>query len=363
MIPTHQCWVMFLLSFGILAQMTWRLMVKQEQRDEAAPQENITTDATAPDLSICIVNWNCSDYLRGLLTSIQAEREGLAVEVIVVDNASTDNSVSMVQTDFPEVRLIRNHFHQPIAKANNQAAALARSNLLFFLNNDTIVGPRALTSLVRFFEQHPEIAAVGPSLVFPDGKPQGTVRKTLGFRAALHRVLLLRWTRIFRAAEYEYQQVNFDLRKSAYVENLVGAALAVRRQPFASIGGWDEAFEFRLDDVDLSSRISRMGKMYYLAEAQVVHWGGIATELDESYAYRCSEYSYVHYLRKHYGVKAARIYKVFVIADMPLRIFVLALTWLVKRLFGNRERAARNYRKLAAATQFFLYALPNYWRS
>ena len=337
-------------------------MAKQEEVIQKLSKPGTVPNlAVSPDLSICIVNWNCCDYLRNLLASIQAAREDLAVEVIVVDNASTDNSTSMVEAEFNEVQLICNDRHRGVARANNQAAARSQGEFLLFLNNDTRIRPGALTKLVHFLEQHPELSAVGPSLVSPDGKPQGCVRKTLRFRALLHRLLFLRWTRLFRSAYREYQQVNFDLRHSAYVEHLVGPALLVRRQQFMSIGGWDEAFEFRMDDVDLSSRLGQVGKLYYLAEAQVIHWGGIAAELDQAYAYRSGECSYVHYIRKHFGPWRARAYKVLTSADMPLRVFILAFSWLV-RLFGARERAAHSYRKLAAASRF-LRELPQYWRS
>ena len=315
------------------------------------------------DLSICIVNWNCRDYLRALLISIESERDKLSIEVIVVDNASTDDSAAMVRAEFPEIHLIRNDQHQGVARANNQAAARARGKLLLFLNNDTKIQDGALAALVNFFETHPEVSAVAPSLISPDGTPQGCVRKVLSFPALLHRVIFIRWTGLFRSADRKYRQVDFDLKQSAYVDHLVGAALLVPRQQFDSIGGWDEGFEFRMDDVDLSARLGRLGKMYYLAEAQVIHWGGIATELDEPYAYRCSECSYIHYLRKHCGPWKARIYKVLTTADMPLRVFILALTWLIKKLFSNRERAERNYRKLTASSHFLIYGLPHYWHS
>jgi N-acetylglucosaminyl-diphospho-decaprenol L-rhamnosyltransferase len=339
-------------------------MAKQAENIRISSSPEMVPELPAlPDLSICIVNWNCCDYLRGLLKSIQSARDALAIEVIVVDNASTDNSAAMVEAEFHEVCLLRNDRHQGVARANNQAAACAQGKLLLFLNNDTSIRPGGLSTLVHFFEQHPELSAVGPSLISPDGKLQGCVRKRLGFRALLHRVLFLRWTRLFRSAYREYQQVNFDLRRSAYVEHLVGPALLVRRQQFTSIGGWDEAFEFRMDDVDLSSRLRRFGKMYYLAEAQVLHWGGIATDLDQAYAYCHGECSYVHYIRKHCGPWAARTYKVLITADMPLRVFILVLSWLAKRLFGSRERASRNYGKLAAASHFLVRELPHYWQS
>jgi N-acetylglucosaminyl-diphospho-decaprenol L-rhamnosyltransferase len=314
-------------------------------------------------VSICIVNWNCCDYLRALLTSIESFREDLTVEVIVVENASTDGSPAMVEAEFGHVRLLRNHSHQGVAKANNQAAADANSELILFLNNDTSIRPGALAKLVHFFQKHPELSAVAPSLISPDGKPQGCVRKALPFRALFHRIMFLRWTRLFRRVERDYRQVNFDLKQSSYVEYLVGPALLVRRQQFKIVGGWDENFEFSMDDVDLSSRLSRVGQMYYLAEAQVTHWGGIATGLDQAYAYRAAECSRVYYIRKHWGPWPARGYKVLVTADMPVRVAILALSWAVKRFFGDRERAARNYAKLGAAGEFLMHELPRYWRS
>jgi N-acetylglucosaminyl-diphospho-decaprenol L-rhamnosyltransferase len=339
-------------------------MAKQEAHIRISSGPGIVPQPSAvPDLSICIVNWNCSDYLRGLLKSIRSARDDLAVEIIVVDNASTDESATMVEAEFREVRLLRNQHHQGVAKANNQAAAQARGKMLLFLNNDTRIRPGGLTTLVHFFEQHPELSAVGPSVISIDGKLQGCVRKTLRFRALLHRVWLLRWTRFFRSAYREYQQVDFDLRRSACVKHLVGPALLVRRQQFMSIGGWDEGFEFRMDDVDLATRLSRLGEMYYLADAQVLHWGGIATELDPAYAYCSGECSYVHFIRKHYGPWAARCYKLFVTADMPARVFVLAASWIVAKVSGSSDRATRNYGKLATASHFLTRELPRYWRS
>jgi N-acetylglucosaminyl-diphospho-decaprenol L-rhamnosyltransferase len=337
------------------------MSIHQEQTAVSARRRVAPDLAFAPELSICIVNWNCSDYLRHLLGSIEAGCEDVVMEIIVVDNASTDDSASMVEAEFPDVQLIRNARHQGVAAANNRAATRCHGKFLLFLNDDTRIAPGSLTTLVRFFERHPEVSAVGPSLIFPNGKRQGCVRKALTFQALLHRVLFLRWTGLFRAANREYQQLDFDLAQSGYVEHVVGAALLVRRQQFMSIGGWDETFEFHMDDVDLSSRLARFGPMYYLADAHVFHWGGIATELDRNYAYRWSECSYVHYIRKHCSRRSARIYKILITADMPLRVTILAVTWLVK-LFGKRERASRNYRKLVAASQFLLRQLPHYWR-
>ena len=318
---------------------------------------------TRPDLSICIVTWNCRDYLRALLSSIESEREKVAFEVMVVDNASTDGSASMVKMEFPEVQLICNGCHEGLAKSNNLAAQHARGELLLFLNDDTVIPSGTLPMLVQCFEQHPDVCAVMPGIVTPDGKPQETVRKTLRFRAMLHRILLLRWTRIFRSAEREFRQVNFDLKHSSYVEQVTGAAVMVRRSQFISIGGYDEGFEWGLEGLDLSVRLGRVGRSYYLAEARVIHWGGVATKLDEAFTYRGRECAHAHYLRKYCGSWAARLYKLLTTIDMPLRVTILALRWLGQKVIGAREKASRTYSRLAAAAQFLFCNLPGYWRS
>ena len=316
-----------------------------------------------PQVSICVVNWNCRQYLRQLLTSLEAAGEDPILEIIVVDNASTDDSACMVEAEFPHVQIIRNKVHEGVARANNRAAARARGALLLFLNNDTVVRPGAIAALVKFLGLHPEVALVAPKVVFPDGRIQGCVRETLHFQALLHRIWLLRWTGIFRHADREYKQIGFDHTRSTYVAQIVGPALLMRREQFFSINGWDEKFEFRMDDVDLSSRLGRLGKTYYLAEAQVIHWGGIATELDRTYAYWNAERSTIHYIRKHFGTAAARSYKILVLTDMPVRIVLLGLAVLAKLLAGRRERSARSYRKLIAAWHLVTKALPAFLKS
>jgi GT2 family glycosyltransferase len=328
----------------------------------AAAALAVATSPAVPDLSICIVNWNCRDYLKSLLQSIRAEGSNLVVEVIVVDNASTDDSAAMVTGEFPEVILIRNLSHQGVARANNQAAARARGRLLFFLNNDTLVSPGALGKLAHCLEEHPDVCVLGPRLMAPDGKAEPSVRGPLTFRALLHRVSFLSWLRSFRSADRLYRKTDRDLQRSGYVEHVVGPALLLRTEQFVSIGGWDETFEFRMDEVDLALRLAGVGRAYYLGDAVVIHWGGIAARLDEAYSYRCAECSYVHFIRKYYGLRRARIYKLLITADIPLRVVSLALKWMRRRMSGNRKRANRYYGQLVGAGNFLLRGLPRYWQ-
>jgi GT2 family glycosyltransferase len=88
------------------------------------------------DVSVCIANWNCRELLRSCLESLHDHPQGVRLETIVVDNGSGDGSAEMVARRFPEVILSRNADNRGFARANNQAARLARGHYLFFLNND-----------------------------------------------------------------------------------------------------------------------------------------------------------------------------------------------------------------------------------
>src|SRR5262249_32249790 len=123
-----------------------------------------TSDGGPIDISVCIANWNCHDYLRACLESLHDFPQGIRVETIVVDNDSADGAADMAAREFPEVVVVRNPENRGFACASNQAADLARGKYLFFLNNDTIVPPGALRRLFEFAEGRPEIGMIGPCL-------------------------------------------------------------------------------------------------------------------------------------------------------------------------------------------------------
>ena len=314
------------------------------------------------DLTVCIVNWNARDLLRNLLQSLDVAREGLTLEIIVVDNASTDGSADIVECEFSHVTVIRNEHNLGFAKANNQAARRARGRLLLFLNNDTVVGPGTLARMIAFFDEHPELVALGPKLVGADGRPQHTGGNLPTLTALLDRIRFLRWTGIFHSAYHTYLRGGFDPNRSEPVERLTGAALMVRRDQFTNCGGWDESFPFGFEDVDLSVRLRQSGGLYYLAEAEIVHLRHVSVRVNPRFAYLGAEFGYARYLSKHHpSAWGRKLYKFLVIVDMPIRILSLAAQCASNLLLRRRERAWYRYQQLATACGFLVKDMRRFW--
>jgi hypothetical protein len=314
-------------------------------------------------LSILIVNWNGRDMLRNLLASIDATRGDLAVQTIVVDNASADESAEMVAGEFPGVVLQRNTGNVGFARGNNQAARLAEAPLLLLLNNDTLVRPGAMQTLIRFMGEHPDIAAAGPKLIGADGKPQRSGRNLPTVVALFNSIQFLKWTGIFRSAYRRYRREGFDPEKPGAIGQLAAAALIVRREAFKRCAGFDEAFGFGVEDVDLCRRLIGFGTIHYVPEAEIEHLGRVSSRANRGFVYRNYECGWARYLCKHHGRAAALLYKFLVTLDLPIRLIGLCIQYGLQRLAGRREKSARTLDLLRATADFAVTGLPAFWRS
>lgn len=298
---------------------------------------------TAVDVSVCIANWNCRDLLRACLKSLTEQFHGVSLEIIVVDNASTDGAAAMVEREFPDVVVIRNDGNRGFSQANNQAAKAARGAYLFFLNNDTEVPPDTVRRMIDYLEAHPTVGMIGPHLRDPQGKTQVSYRQLPTAAALLHRTCLLRWTGLLRGAYRRYRRGGFDPNGTRTVECLMGAAVLMPRHVFLACGGWDEDFSFGGEDLDLSARVGRLHPLVFLPHAEVLHHGRVSTRLNFAYATPSVALGYVRYLRKS-GVSSwvLFLYKLVVAIDTPLHLLTKTVQYAYRRLRGRREAAERS---------------------
>jgi len=262
------------------------------------------------DLSIIIVNYNVEHHLRRCLQSIYRSTRGISFEVTVVDNNSTDGSVDMVKNEFPEVKLIENCQNLGFAKATNQGLRGNKGRYILLLNPDTIVLPDALDKMIEFMEANSQAGALGCKLLYPDGSLQRSCRSfptliTAFFENTGLEKLFLR-NRIIgrhRIGHWDYN----DIRE---VDQPMGSALMVRRETITQVGLMDEQFYIYYEDVDWCFRIKKRGwKIYFIPEAEIIHYGGQSAWPNMS-KMRIEGYKSRHkFFKKHYGILSEWIVK------------------------------------------------------
>jgi N-acetylglucosaminyl-diphospho-decaprenol L-rhamnosyltransferase len=211
--------------------------------------------------------------VRSLLLDTSA---GGPPEVVVVDNASTDDSAADVEAGFPEVTVVRNRVNHGFSRANNRGVAATRAPVVAAVNPDVVVDPGTASTLLARLDAEPDLGAVGPRVRNPDGSQYPSARAVPGGAAAAGHALL---AGVWPANPFtrRYRRVDADWSAPADVDWLSGAALWIRRRAFDDVGGWDERFFLYLEDVDLCSRLRDAGwRVAYEPGASVLHVQGVS---------------------------------------------------------------------------------------
>lgn len=233
------------------------------------------------ELAIVIVNFNVKDLLRDCLRSLDRARNGLSVDVWVVDNASTDQSAEMVASEFPWVNLRKTRSNLGFARANNLAlreilAAAPIQGLprhVMLLNPDTEVPSEALIELPRFLDDNSDVGAVGPRLLLSNGQLDLACRRSFPTpKVALYRMTGL--SRLFpRSPRFgRYNLAYLPIDAIAEVDSVVGACMLVRGEVLVKVGLLDEAFFMYGEDLDWALRIKQVGwKIVYNGQVVVYH--------------------------------------------------------------------------------------------
>lgn len=221
----------------------------------------------APVLSIIIVNWNTKELIRNCLKSLITRVGEVPYEIIVVDNASTDESVDMIKKEFPSVKLIVNKTNYGFSKANNQGAIVSRGQFILFLNPDTLIHNNVIDKTIKFMSLHPKAGAVGCKILREDGVVQKSCWR---FPSLLEYVI----------SEFGLNKIFLLIRrkeenKTQEVDALSGSFLLLRKDVFYNVGMFDENLWAYYEDTDLCYRIRKAGwKIYYFSDVAITHLGG-----------------------------------------------------------------------------------------
>ncbi|MBN1793432.1 MAG: glycosyltransferase family 2 protein [Candidatus Omnitrophica bacterium] len=278
-----------------------------------------------PILSIVIVNWNSGEVLCRCLRSIY-DTVRSSFEVIVVDNDSSDDSISMIRNHFPGVRLIESGANLGFSKGNNLGTGYCTGKYLMLTNPDTILCECAADTLVAFLEDRPDVGIAGPQVVGPDGMVSFYNKRRLPNLVQDFSLLFLieKFTNVIRARltglPFFRDKVPPYYWRTEECEGLDGSSFIIRRALYEALGGFDETTPMYLDDIDLFYQCRKAGvKVYYVAEARVIHEGHHSTKKSQQHKMYdvLSLYSRLLYYKKNHGLGKGMLYRGLIMMSVP----------------------------------------------
>ncbi len=274
-----------------------------------------------PELAILIVTWNSQATIRECLNSINKNCQGLSCEVLVWDNASTDQTVEIIKREFPEIKLFGSPENLGFARGNNALVDKTNAEFILFLNPDTVVMNDCIQRMLQYIKENKNAVALGPKLLYADGSFQLSYAKFPNLWTELFTKIYQRSANQKRLWVTSYLERNSQKTKEA--DWVSGACLLTRREALNSVGKFDGNFFLYFEDADLCHRLKSKGKIIYFPVAEVKHVVGESTKfqnLETEFHYRQSQ---IYYYRLHNSWFSNLILKLYLSAKFGLA-FILS---------------------------------------
>lgn len=314
----------------------------------AAP---VQTAGGIPDLSIVIVNWNSVEYLRECIDSILHYTKGIEVEVILVDNASSDGSIAFMKEHYPEVTIIANERNFGFARGNNLAFPHCTGRYILLMNPDTRVLGDALSTMVDFMDRHPKTGIAGCRILNPDLSLQAACRRSIPTPAvAFYRLIGL--SRLFpsskRFSRYNVSFMNPD--HEADVDAVSGSFLMFRREMLDDVGPLDERFFLYGEELDWCMRAKEKGwRVSYNPRAEIIHYKGGSSKRSRLRSLYEFHRAMLLFHRKHFAGKLIFPLNVLIATGVLLRGIAQGILPVIRKLtFIAIDAVAVNLAQIAA---------------
>lgn len=302
-------------------------------------------------LAIIIVSWNVRDLLERCITTVHASLagSGIAYRIVVVDNASTDGTSAVLRARHPEVEAIDAGRNLGFAGGNNLALRRVLTwngscvRYVLLLNPDTEAVGDAIPTLVRYLEEHPDVAVVGPRLRYPDGTVQSSRRRfpTPGVFFWESTPLEWRWSDNPWAQRYRCADMPDDQEQT--VDWLVGAALMVRRSAIEHAGLLDAGFVMYSEELEWQQRLRACGRIVYLPSAEIIHHEGKSSAQVPTWRLMTFHRSRLRYARLRYGNRLETALRAFLIAAYGAELLVEGGKWLLGHRRDLRQQRIAGY--------------------
>lgn len=223
------------------------------------------------NLSVVILNYNSGDFLSRCLSFLDKNEKEVKLDIWVVDNVSSDDSIEKAKKVYPQAHYILNKENLGFSRGNNIALAQVKSEYVLILNPDTEVLPGTLKYMVDYMESHPEVGASSCRVELADGSLDLASHRGFPTPWAAFLYYILKDDRLYHLSGQ-------DLSKDHEVDGITGAFFFTRKTVLDKVGLFDEDYFMYAEDLDLCYRIKKAGyKIMYLPEVKIVHYKGVAS--------------------------------------------------------------------------------------
>lgn len=281
--------------------------------------------------------------LYACLQSVAENKETLAVEVIVVDSASSDDTPAMVRREFPWVHLVACDENVGFPRGNNMGMERANGRFVLLLNPDTQIVGDALQNMVAYLEMHTEIGMIGAQLLNSDGTVQSSRRRfpTVG-TAFFESTWLQSWAPKSMMQRFYMQDVGND--ETSQVDWVIGACMMTRQEIVQGVGGMDEAYFMYSEELDWCRRIKEAGwDVIYLPTAQVVHHYGKSSDQAVTHRHINFNRAKLRYFRKYHGRIVTFVLRFFLLFNYLVQIILEGLKGIVGHKRPLRWQRVQSY--------------------
>jgi len=279
-------------------------------------------------LSIIILNHNSGDLLKSCIESVFADDIPFSFEVIIPDNASTDNSLEKVKEQWgSRLHIINNPRNAGFAYGSNIGIQFASGEYICLLNPDIIVHKGTFKNLIEFMDAHPQVGFAGPKVMNSDGTIQLSARRSIPSPFdAISRALLL--SKLFPKSKTfaKYNLTYSDPNMNQQVDASTGCCIFGRRSMIDSIGLLDEKFFLYCEDVDWFLRAKNAGwQTYYVATASIDHLHSYSEQFRKYRSVADFHHSMIYFYKKHYAEKYLPVFNWFIYSMVYTRMLAIMI--------------------------------------
>lgn len=284
------------------------------------------------DLSVVIVNYQTFELTKDTINSILKYDYPFSYEILVVDNASSDDSLSKLQNYFKDkVKFIASAENNGFAAGNNQALAIAKGRYILLLNSDTIVWENTLENIYNYMENHTDVGACGCRVLLENGELDKACKRSFpNVKNSFFRLFHIPTN----SKDDNYNLDNLPDDEIYEIDCLTGAFMFIKSEALNEVGFLDETFFMYGEDIDLCYRIKKSGwKIVYYGESKITHLKGASSKKQKSkLIYEFYRAMYVYY-KKHHADESLFIVNIVVYIGIAL----LCILKLFLNIFKKKD--------------------------